>query len=114
MATTTVQVTEPRTLSVCGQRTFPSIIDERATYEPNLTCFSTPYTSEPRDGWRIVTYRDFANAINYIAHFLLDNCGVPAPNTFPTIAYIGPNDARYCIMTVACIKAGYKVSFSLD
>ncbi|KAL4409870.1 male sterility protein [Colletotrichum abscissum] len=111
MATTTVQVTEPRTLSVCGQRTFPSIIDERAAYEPNLTCFSTPYTSEPRDGWRVVTYRDFANAINYITHFLLDNCGVPAPNTFPTIAYIGPNDARYCIMTVACIKAGYKALF---
>ncbi|OHF03049.1 male sterility protein [Colletotrichum orchidophilum] len=111
MATTTVQATGPSTPSVCGQRTFPSIIDERAAHQPNRTCFSTPRTSDPRDGWRDVTYKEFANAVNYTARFILDNYGVPAPNTFPTIAYIGPNDARYCIMTVAAIKAGYKALF---
>ncbi|TIC99604.1 Non-canonical non-ribosomal peptide synthetase FUB8 [Colletotrichum higginsianum] len=111
MATTTVRVTEPRSLTVCGQRTLPAIVDERAIYEPEKTCFSTPYTSEPRDGWRKVSYKVFANAINYVAHVILENCGRPAPDTFPTIAYIGPNDARYAIMMVAAIKAGYKALF---
>ncbi|KAJ0160206.1 hypothetical protein CTA2_8379 [Colletotrichum tanaceti] len=112
MATTTVRVSEePRTLSVCGQRTLPAIVDERAAYEPENTCFSTPYTSEPRDGWRKVSFRDFANAINYVAHVILENCGRPAPDTFPTIAYIGPSDARYAIMMIAAIKAGYKALF---
>lgn len=97
MATTTVQVTEPRSLSVCGKRTLPSIIDERAAYEPRRECFSTPYTSDPRDGWRTVTYREFANAINYVAHVILETYGPPPQNSFPTIAYIGPNDARYTV-----------------
>ncbi|TQN70617.1 Non-canonical non-ribosomal peptide synthetase FUB8, partial [Colletotrichum shisoi] len=101
MATTTVRVTEPHSLTVCGQRTLPAIVDERAVHEAEKTCFSTPYTSEPRDGWRRVSYKDFANAINYVAHVILENCGRPAPDTFPTIAYIGPNDARYAALFVS-------------
>ncbi|KAK1978397.1 male sterility protein [Colletotrichum cereale] len=107
MAATTVQVPEPVARSVRGRRTLPAIIDERASREPDRICFSTPYTSEPRDGWRKVTNKGFANAINYLAHVILETCGAPAPGTFPTIAYIGPND----IMIVAAVKAGYKSLF---
>ncbi|KZL86090.1 male sterility protein [Colletotrichum incanum] len=111
MATTTDQVSESHTGFIRGQRTLPSIIDERAIYEPDKSCFLIPYTSEPRDGWRKVTHKDYADAINYVAHVILETCGTPAPNSFPTIAYIGPNDARYAIMVVAAIKSGYKALF---
>ncbi|KAK2015966.1 male sterility protein [Colletotrichum eremochloae] len=107
MATNTVEVSESGARAVRGQRALPTIIDERAVHEPERICFSTPYTSEPRDGWRKVTNKDLANVINYLAHVILETCGTPAPNTFPTIAYIGPND----IMIVAAIKAGYKALF---
>ncbi|KAK1998808.1 male sterility protein [Colletotrichum falcatum] len=109
MATTTVQAQapEPGARAARGQRTLPAMIDQRAVSEPDRTCFSTPYTSDPRDGWRAVTNKGLANAINYLARVLLETCGAPAPGTFPTIAYIGPND----IMIVAAIKAGYKSLF---
>ncbi|KAK2059819.1 male sterility protein [Colletotrichum caudatum] len=107
MASTSVRVSEPGARAVRGQRTLPAMIDERAVYEPDETCFSTPYTSDLRDGWRKVTNKEFANVINYLAHVIIDACGAPAPDTFPTIAYIGPND----IMIVAAVKAGYKALF---
>ncbi|OLN81296.1 Iterative polyketide synthase CazM 10 [Colletotrichum chlorophyti] len=103
MATTTVPVTESLPNTAAGQRTALAIVDERATYEPDRECFATPYTSNTRDGWRAVTYKEVANAVNYVAHSILTKCGTPPPNTFPTIAYIGPNDARY--------MAGYKALF---
>lgn len=51
-----------------------------------------------------------ANAVNRCAHRIVDICGKPEEGSFPTIAYIGPNDARYIVMMIACVKAGYKVS----
>ncbi|KAK2028394.1 male sterility protein [Colletotrichum zoysiae] len=107
MASTSVRVSEPGARAAHGQRTLPAMIDERAVYEPDRICLSTPYTSDLRDGWRKVTNKEFANVINYLARVILDACGAPAPGTFPTIAYIGPND----IMIVAAIKAGYKALF---
>lgn len=95
MATTTIQITEPARQASSGQLTFPAIIDERATYEPQREAFSIPRTSDPRDGWRAITYKQFANAINYMAQTILDTFGTPPKDTFPTIAYIGPNDIRY-------------------
>ncbi|WDK21068.1 male sterility protein [Colletotrichum graminicola] len=111
MATTTIELSGPGARAVRGQRTLPAMIDERAAHVPDRTCFSTPYTSEIRDGWRKVTNKEFANSINYLAHVILEACGTPAPGTFPTIAYVGPNDVRYFIMIVAAVKAGYKALF---
>ncbi|KAK1971952.1 thioester reductase domain-containing protein [Colletotrichum sublineola] len=91
-----------------GKRLIPHIIDETARSEPNRECLAVPRSSDPRDGWTPITFKQVANAVNRIAHRIIEKCGTPEPGSFPTITYIGPNDARYLIVTVACIKAGYK------
>ncbi|TDZ49706.1 Non-canonical non-ribosomal peptide synthetase FUB8 [Colletotrichum trifolii] len=112
MSTTAVQTaTEASPQMAYENRTLPAIIDDRAANEPMRESCSIPRTSNPRDGWRPVTYKEFANAIDYMTHFILRNCGSPGKDSFPTIAYIGPNDIRYCIMMIAAIKAGYKSLF---
>ncbi|KAF9880148.1 hypothetical protein CkaCkLH20_02102 [Colletotrichum karsti] len=111
MATTTIQVTEPATLTSEAHLTFPAIVDQRAAYEPQREACSIPRTSDPRDGWRIITYKELANCINYMAQVILQNYGAPPKDSFPTICYIGQNDIRYGIMIVAAIKAGYKSLF---
>ncbi|KAI0543188.1 hypothetical protein GGR58DRAFT_12902 [Xylaria digitata] len=94
-----------------GHRLIPHVIDELAQSQPDRECFSFPKSSNPRDGVRLVTFREYANAINHIAHVITQRCGFPAPDSIPTIAYIGPNDARYMIFLVAALKAGYKAFF---
>ncbi|KAJ0333750.1 hypothetical protein COL922a_010576 [Colletotrichum nupharicola] len=98
MATTTIQVTEPATLRSNGNLTVPNIIDQRAAYEPLREACSIPRTANPRDGWRIITYKELANCVNYMAQVILQNYGAPPKDTFPTICYIGPNDIRYGIV----------------
>jgi acyl-CoA synthetase (AMP-forming)/AMP-acid ligase II len=92
-----------------GRRLFPHLVDDIAQREPQRECFSVPRSSDPKDGWRPVTFKQYANAINHVAHRIIDISGHPPAGTFPTIAYIGPNDARYVVMLLAAVKAGYKV-----
>lgn len=96
--------------TVYGRRLLPNIIDQIAGQEPTRECIQVPRSSEPSDGWRIVTWKDMANAVNRCAHRITELCGKPQEGSFPTIAYIGPNDARYFVMMIGASKAGYKVS----
>lgn len=93
-----------------GKRLLVDIIDERARNEPHKEWLSAPRSSQPKDGWHPITYKQAANAINRIAHRIqkqLDSDPtLKSPESFPTIAYIGPNDARYPIMAFGAIKAG--------
>ncbi|KAI5919189.1 hypothetical protein F4810DRAFT_724876 [Camillea tinctor] len=100
-----------RTNEGCEKRLLVSVIDERAKNEPQKEVFSYPRSSNPSDGWVPVTFKEYANSINYIARKILETCGPAPANTFPTIAYIGPNDGRYYIMVAAAVKAGYKALF---
>ncbi|KAI1813224.1 nonribosomal peptide synthetase [Poronia punctata] len=101
-----------------GTRPLPHIVDEIALTDPTREAFSIPLTSNnnnnPKDdgGWRPITFKQYANAINRVAHRIIATCGSPSPkDPFPTIAYIGPNDARYVVMVLAAVKAGYKALF---
>ncbi|KAI1503048.1 hypothetical protein F5X99DRAFT_376604 [Biscogniauxia marginata] len=94
-----------------GRRLIPHVIDEISRNDPQRECLSIPRSSDLNDGWKIVTFTEFANAINYVAHMIIERFGLPATNTVPTIAYIGPNDVRYIIIMIAAIKAGYKAFF---
>lgn len=80
-----------------GKRLLPHIIDDIARREPQREAFQVPNSSEPKDGWRTITFKDYANAINHIAHRIIKVSGEPKKGTFPTIAYIGPQDARYVV-----------------
>ncbi|EFQ26791.1 thioester reductase domain-containing protein [Colletotrichum graminicola] len=91
-----------------GKRLIPQIIDETARSEPNRELLSVPRSSDPRDGWKPITFKQIANAVNRVARAIIEKCGTPEPGSFPTLTYIGPGDVRYLIITVACIKAGYK------
>lgn len=95
-----------------GRRLLPTLIDRIAVEDPERECLHAPRSSEPSDGWRVITWKDLSNAINRAAHRLVDLFGKPEPDTFPTIAYIGHNDIRYVVTMVACVKVGYKVSTS--
>jgi len=100
-------------------RLIPHIIDERARSIPDRTAFRSPRSSDPKDGWESVTWAQFANAVNHTARWLTDKLGdggggggsARKEGEFPTIAYIGPNDARYPILVIAAVKAGYKALF---
>ncbi|KAI0405456.1 nonribosomal peptide synthetase [Xylaria palmicola] len=94
-----------------GRRLIPHVIDEVARDEPERECFSFPRSSNPHDGRRVITFGEYANAINHIVHAIIEKCGSPAAGSIPAIAYIGPNDGRYMIFLVAALKAGYKAFF---
>lgn len=92
-----------------GRRLLPHVIDDIACKDPHREVFMSPRSSSPKDGWAITTFSTYANAINRCAHDIVNRYGKATHGEFPTIAYIGPQDARYLVIVVAAIKAGYKV-----
>ncbi|KAK8075592.1 thioester reductase domain-containing protein [Apiospora hydei] len=92
-----------------GKRLIPNIVDKIASQEPQREWAQIPVSSDPKDGWKTVTFQQFANAINRCCHLIIERTGQAAPGTFPTVAYIGPNDARYLIIMIAAIKTGRQV-----
>jgi acyl-CoA synthetase (AMP-forming)/AMP-acid ligase II len=95
-----------------GRRLLVNIVDERAKLEPSQPWIYVPKSSHPKLGWKAITFKEAANAVNKIAHRILDVSGTPSHGNFPTVAYIGPNDARYPIFMLAAVKAGYQVGNS--
>ncbi|KAJ0123869.1 nonribosomal peptide synthetase [Diaporthe amygdali] len=94
-----------------GRRLLPTLIDEVSSQDPDRECFQIPRSSEPSDGWRILTWKDMANAVNRCAHRIIELCGTPEKDSFPVIAYLGPNDVRYIVLMIAAVKAGYTAMF---
>lgn len=80
-----------------GRRLVPHVIDEIARKFPERQCFQVPRSSQPTDGWKTITFKNFANAINRCCHMITERCGKAPDGAFPTIAYIGPNDIRYLV-----------------
>jgi hypothetical protein len=80
-----------------GRRLIPHIIDKAAATKPDEECFQIPRSSEPTDGWQIVTWKQYAGVIDGIAQRIVEVCGPAAKGEFPVISYIGPNDARYVV-----------------
>lgn len=91
-----------------GKRLLVNIVDERARTDPGREWISVPKTSNPKDGWRKITYGQAANAINRVAHKLTDTTGRPDKGEFRTAAYLGPNDVRYLAFVLGAVKAGYQ------
>ncbi|KAI1279702.1 hypothetical protein F5Y07DRAFT_396750 [Xylaria sp. FL0933] len=94
-----------------GQRLLPHIIDDVASKDPRRKILLTARSTDPKDGWRPMTFGDYANAINQCAQLIVDTYGRASEGGFPTIAYIGPQDARYLIIVIAAMKAGYQALF---
>jgi acyl-CoA synthetase (AMP-forming)/AMP-acid ligase II len=92
-----------------GLRLLPGIIDERAITHPDDAYASVPNTPQPQDGFKNISYGTFANAINRCAWWIEDHLG--RGQNFETLVYVGPNDLRFSILTVAAVKTGHKVRF---
>jgi acyl-CoA synthetase (AMP-forming)/AMP-acid ligase II len=82
-----------------GRRLLPHILDHKASTDSEQEAFQLPRSTNPDDGWKSVTFKELANAVNHVARMLLDTFGKPQ-TSFPTIAYVGPNDARYIVSSV--------------
>ena len=92
---------------MCDKRLIPNAIDELARTNPNAVFASIPISNDVRNGFRDVTYLDYANAINRAALWLEGELGKTINGE--KIGYIAPSDLRYLVLTVAAVKVGYQV-----
>jgi acyl-coenzyme A synthetase/AMP-(fatty) acid ligase len=93
-----------------GTRLLPTLIDEIATKTPTRIYASIPKNdTDLSQGFKNVTYAEFAQAIDACSRWLDETLGKAADGTFPTFAYFGPRDPGYCIVVVAAAKVGRKV-----
>lgn len=90
------------------EHTLPGILDHYAHIRPDAVFAEYPVSqSTYSQGYRKITYHDLANAVNGVARWLIQNLEMGNGST--KLAYIGPNDMRYSVLTLASIKAGYSV-----
>ena len=95
-----------------GRRLIPHLIDERANQDWKQPITSVSRSADPIDGFDDITYRQFANAINHCAWWMQTVLGTSHEHN--AIAYTGPSDIRYGILTIAAIKTGFKVSHTFE
>ena len=84
-------------------------IDHYAQKEPNRIYASVPKSDNLDDGFRDITYRDLARAINKACWWLDTRLLQVQDTSFPTFAYSGSRDLRYIALFIAGIKTGRKV-----
>ena len=86
----------------------PNLVDQRAQTEPERLYAEYPVlTGSYEQGYRKISYRDFANAINGMAWWLYNTLG--PRSDIEVLAYIGPNDLRYPALVLGAVKAGFVV-----
>ena len=90
-----------------GSRLLPQVVDGLAKTDPQRIYATYQCSSDISEGFRNVTMRELASAVNKAAFWIKDVIG--CSTTFETIAYVGPSDLRYTIMLLAAIKCRYKV-----
>ena len=89
----------------------PHLIDQIARDEPQAIYAEYPILSTTYDaGFKPIRYAELASAINGVAAWVERELG--RGQNFETLAYVGPNDARYVFAFVAAIKTGYKVGLN--
>lgn len=85
----------------------PHIVDHYAKIKPDAIYAEYPVSLTTYEhGYRPISFKAFANAVNGIAWWLLERLG---PGNGEILAYVGPNDLRYPALVLGAIKAGYRV-----
>ena len=86
----------------------PNIVDQRAQTEPERLYAEYPILAVSyEDGYRKISYSDFANAVNGMVWWLYNTLG--PRSDVEVLAYIGPNDLRYPALVLGAVKAGFVV-----
>ncbi|KAB8254581.1 acetyl-CoA synthetase-like protein [Aspergillus pseudonomiae] len=87
-------------------RLVPDALDRDALDNPErLFCIHAVSINEMGCGWRRVTIGDLAKAVDRFAWWLEET--VCSSGTPERLVYIGPNDIRYAIAVIACMKLGH-------
>ena len=89
------------------QRLLPNVIDEISIHDPSRV-FAVIPGFENHEDYIHVTYRNFAKAIDRMAWWMKRK--LAKRTGFGAVAYMGPADIGYQIVTVAACKIGVKVS----
>ncbi|KAM7195038.1 acetyl-CoA synthetase-like protein [Rhypophila sp. PSN 637] len=88
----------------------PNIIDSLASTKPLAPYGYYPVSPDGYDqGFRKLSYRDFANLVNGLAWWITAQLGRSSCSTQEALVYTGPNDFCQNAMILACYKAGYKL-----
>ena len=96
-----------------GKRLVVSLIDQYSKEAPERVWASVPQDeSDLAKGFKDITYRRLANAVNH-ASWWLDRALGKSNGSFETFAYAGPKDLRYPILAVAAVKVGRQVRCQL-
>jgi acyl-coenzyme A synthetase/AMP-(fatty) acid ligase len=102
-------LTPPQPLFPQRKQLLNHIVDGLAQVRPESIWAKIPRDPLSYDaGYRKITYRMMANAINGMAWWIKSELG--ESKRFETLAYFGSWDPRYIIVLLASVKAGYKVS----
>lgn len=89
-----------------GERLAISLVDEHARTIPQSPWVSVPINDHDMSkGYKDITWSQFANAINYAAHWL-EHSLPRSEKAFQCFAYVGPKDLRYPILAMAAGKVG--------
>lgn len=91
-----------------GLKLFITMIEEKAALIPSHTWLRFPGEGWENSGYTTVTWRQYLNGINKVAHWLDETLGKSSDND--TVAYAGPNDIRYALIWAAVVKTGRKAS----
>lgn len=89
-----------------GERMALTLLDERSESDPQSLWVSVPVDgNDMSQGYKDITFKEFANAVNDAALWLVQN--LPASgDDFQSFAYVGPKDLRYPILAMAAGKVG--------
>jgi long-subunit acyl-CoA synthetase (AMP-forming) len=90
-----------------GGKLFIRAIEEKAQWIPNDTFMRYPPKNWETKGYQTISWGQWAKAIDKVAYWLDSQLGKAEESG--TVAYFGPNDARYAIITPAVIKSGRRV-----
>ena len=88
-------------------RIIPNAIDHIAQGNPNAIFASIPKSSNLADGFRDLSYLEYARTIDRAAAWLKEKLDNDTKNK--RIGYMAPSDLRYVILIVAAVKVGSQV-----
>ncbi|KAL4860612.1 hypothetical protein BDV12DRAFT_209040 [Aspergillus spectabilis] len=91
--------------SIVGKRILAALVDEYAQSTPDRLFATIPQGPVVSDGFRQVTFRHLANAVNAMAWWIEEHIGKNGNKE--TVAYMAGNDIRYYIFILACTKTGH-------
>lgn len=94
---------------VFGRRLLTTLIDDRARRNHPRPFASISRSADPKDGYRDISYRLFAKAIDRCAWWMKDKLSLS--KSFEPVIYVGAFDLRYQILANAAVKTGFVMFF---